>query len=216
VFSTMATKNLSRAQLRLAMLETRSQIGSDKIGELNRALSKNLSFVWSEAEGGLGESGRKPLWAAYKSFSWEADPSQSIAEATPYVKWAYPKIYPDSKLEFFVAPESESSSNPARWLKNSFGIWEPDPVLFQKISLDECVGVLIPGVAFDRQGQRLGYGKGFYDRALANYRGLKVGVCFSMQVTAEALSREAHDVAMDLVVTDKEIIRAGQMATRLS
>jgi len=70
------------------MLETRSQLGPDKISQLNRDLCKNLSFVWTEAKG-LDPKNR-PLWAAYKSFSWEADPQLAITEASPFIRWAFP------------------------------------------------------------------------------------------------------------------------------
>jgi 5-formyltetrahydrofolate cyclo-ligase len=203
----MATKNIWRAQ----MLETRSQLGPDKISQLNRDLCKNLSFVWTEAKGfNQGPSKNRPLWAGYKSFSWEADPQLAIIEASPFIRWAFPRVLPNLQMEFLETNETLSSGltqSGTRWLKNSWGIWEPDPQTAEKISLDDCLGVLVPAVAFDRQGHRLGYGKGFYDRALANYRGLKVGVGFSMQLTSTTLPNEVTDVTMDLLVTDKEIIR---------
>lgn len=204
----MATKNIWRAQ----MLETRSQIGPDKISQLNRDLCKNLSFIWSEAKGGLtqGEPNSRPMWAGYKSFSWEADPQLAIIEASLFIRWAYPRVLDGFEMEFLEPVEPLASGiaqGGTRWLKNSWGIWEPDPQTARKISLEDCIGVLVPGVAFDRQGHRLGYGKGFYDRALANFRGLKVGVGFSMQVTSETLPNEALDVTMDMIVTDRDIIR---------
>jgi 5-formyltetrahydrofolate cyclo-ligase len=116
-------------------------------------------------------------------------------------------------MDFYEPKESSKTGlgqGGTRWLKNSWGIWEPDPETAEKIDLNDCVGVLVPGVAFDRAGHRLGYGKGFYDRALATFRGLKVGVGFSMQVTSETLPFDATDILMDLIVTDREIIRIPQ------
>ena len=210
----MATKNIWRAQ----MLETRSQIGPEKISQLNRELCKNLSFVWTEAKAsGLksgGQNSVKPMWAGYKSFSWEADPQLAIIEASPFIRWAYPRVLENLEMEFLEPADGISSGmaqGGTRWLKNSWGIWEPDPQTAEKISLENCIGVLVPGVAFDRKGHRLGYGKGFYDRALANFRGLKVGVGFSMQVTSETLPNEASDVSMDIIVTDRDIIRVQEV-----
>jgi 5,10-methenyltetrahydrofolate synthetase len=199
-----ATKNMWRAQ----MLETRSQIGPEKVSQFNRDLNKNLSFVWVEA--GKGDIANRPFWVGYKSFNWEADPQQAILEAQPFIKWIFPKVLPDLTLEFYEPKPATSvglSQGGTRWLKNSWGIWEPDPETSEKVDLNLCVGVLVPGVAFDRSGHRLGYGKGFYDRALANFKGLKVGVGFSMQVTSETLPFDPTDIAMDLVVTDRDIIR---------
>ena len=59
--------------------------------------------------------------------------------------------------------------------------------------------IVVPGVAFDRQGNRLGHGKGFYDRLLHEPGLLKAGVCFDYQMQ-ERIPHEAHDVAMDLLV----------------
>jgi 5-formyltetrahydrofolate cyclo-ligase len=204
-----ATKNMWRAQ----MLETRSQIGPEKISQFNRDLNKNLSFVWVEAQKLVEDV--KPLWAGYKSFNWEADPQQAILEASPFLRWVFPKIS-TFEMDFYEPKASTSvglSQGGTRWLKNSWGIWEPDPETAEKIDLNLCVGVLVPGLAFDRLGHRLGHGKGFYDRALAKFQGLKVGVGFSMQITSEVLPIDPTDIGMDLVVTDREIIRMSNVLT---
>jgi 5-formyltetrahydrofolate cyclo-ligase len=61
--------------------------------------------------------------------------------------------------------------------------------------------VLVPGVAFDRRGHRLGYGRGYYDRALAASPGARrIGLCHSFQLV-EALPEESHDEPVDYIVT---------------
>ncbi len=67
---------------------------------------------------------------------------------------------------------------------------------------------LVPGLAFDLDGTRLGHGRGFYDRLLAHRRDdcVLVGVTTSRRLVA-ALPREDHDVAMDVVVTDEQVRR---------
>ena len=65
--------------------------------------------------------------------------------------------------------------------------------------------MVIPGLAFDRKGQRLGRGKGFYDRYLENFLDIKIGVCFHQQLLSE-LPTEKHDQRVGILVTDKEII----------
>lgn len=62
--------------------------------------------------------------------------------------------------------------------------------------------MVIPAVAFDRKGTRLGRGKGFYDRLLADCNATKIGVGYDFQLYDE-LPSEEHDVPMDLVVTQK-------------
>lgn len=66
--------------------------------------------------------------------------------------------------------------------------------------------VFCPGVVFDRNGHRLGYGEGYYDRFLERAAdAVKVGLCFSVQLIDE-LPAETHDVHMDYVITENEIL----------
>ena len=93
----------------------------------------------------------------------------------------------------------------------AFGIREPRPAL-PAVPLqeqrDETVLWLVPGVAFDPQGQRLGRGRGYYDRLLEGTRGVRVGVAWDWQVLTR-LPHTTHDVAMDWVVTDTRTIACG-------
>lgn len=65
--------------------------------------------------------------------------------------------------------------------------------------------ILVPGLAFNTKGERLGRGKGFYDRYLAKFSGTKIGLCFSIQLD-DSLPVEEHDVLMDFIVTEEKII----------
>ncbi len=65
--------------------------------------------------------------------------------------------------------------------------------------------LLVPGLGFTRAGDRLGRGKGFYDRYLETFEGRSVGICFEEQVFAE-LPTEEHDQQVDFVLTEKELI----------
>ena len=64
--------------------------------------------------------------------------------------------------------------------------------------------VLVPGVAFDKNFNRMGFGKGYYDKFLKEFEGIKIGVCHSFQLLDEIPS-EAHDVKMDVIVTEEEV-----------
>ena len=103
----------------------------------------------------------------------------------------YPKVVGDD-LHFLVV-EAHADLQPGKWKLHEPRGGEPRvPEL-----------VLVPGVAFDAQGNRMGRGKGFYDRWLAAYAEVRtVGVCFDVQIVAE-LPVEPHDRRMDLVVTEK-------------
>lgn len=67
---------------------------------------------------------------------------------------------------------------------------------------------IIPGLAFDAQGGRLGYGKGYYDRILAqaNRTARILAVCYDWQVAGEPLPLEAHDVRVHQILTDRRLI----------
>ena len=58
---------------------------------------------------------------------------------------------------------------------------------------------IVPGVAFDREGNRLGRGKGYYDRLLPRLKAYKIGLCFPFQLV-ESIPAEAHDVRMDEII----------------
>lgn len=65
--------------------------------------------------------------------------------------------------------------------------------------------VIVPLLAFDRRGYRLGYGKGHYDRMLASHASTTIGVAFAAQEVAQ-VPTEPHDVRLDWIVTEAEVI----------
>ncbi len=76
----------------------------------------------------------------------------------------------------------------------------PEPIADAPIASDPGALVLMPGLAFDKQGHRVGYGGGFYDRFLAAQPGHpKVALCYDFQVFAH-LDTEAFDIPVDLVL----------------
>ncbi len=85
---------------------------------------------------------------------------------------------------------------------NQFGIWEPVEGI---VDIDVDV-IVVPCVACDASGNRIGYGKGYYDRALRNFKGITVCLAYSFQVM-DSLEDivEPHDVTMNYILTDKKI-----------
>lgn len=74
---------------------------------------------------------------------------------------------------------------------------------------DEIELIVVPAVAYDRRGNRLGRGKGFYDRLLASTRATKIGVGYDFQLV-DLLPTEPHDVPMDFVITQTTIVKTGK------
>ena len=82
-----------------------------------------------------------------------------------------------------------------------FGIGEPEGEEFTE--LDRIDMIVVPGVAFDRQNNRMGRGRGFYDRLLkSTSNAFKVGVCYDFQML-DSIPVEEFDVSMDRVITEK-------------
>lgn len=75
-----------------------------------------------------------------------------------------------------------------------------EPTGSDTVDADEIELVVVPAVAYDRKGNRLGRGKGFYDRLLKSSRATKVGIAYDFQIVEE-IPTEEHDVPMDLVIT---------------
>jgi 5-formyltetrahydrofolate cyclo-ligase len=89
-------------------------------------------------------------------------------------------------------------------IKGRFGIPEPAKPVFA--AEDELDLLIVPGVAFDRAGGRIGRGGGFYDRLLPQYSAVRVGVCFEFQCVGKVPDEE-HDVRMNWLVTEKRILK---------
>jgi 5-formyltetrahydrofolate cyclo-ligase len=100
--------------------------------------------------------------------------------------------------------------NDVKMKRGSYGIMEPSggKVLknYKKLDL-----IIVPGVAFDPRGNRIGFGKGYYDRFLKKIpkKVLKVGVAFACQIVPK-IAADGHDVSMDLVITERDIIQTRQ------
>lgn len=86
--------------------------------------------------------------------------------------------------------------------KGAYGISEPETIRVAEINDIDLA--IIPGIAFDRHGNRTGFGMGYYDRFLNEFNGIKIGLCYSFQVL-DNLETEKHDIKMDMIITEKGI-----------
>jgi 5-formyltetrahydrofolate cyclo-ligase len=86
---------------------------------------------------------------------------------------------------------------------SSFGVLEP--MEGETLPISDIELMFVPMLGFDSSLHRIGYGAGFYDRALKNYHGIKVGLCYaSGQV--DHIATHPNDIPMDVVITENEII----------
>ncbi len=80
-----------------------------------------------------------------------------------------------------------------------------EPIKVKEIEISQIDLILVPMAAADRTGNRLGYGKGFYDRFLNKANAMKVGLVFS-EFLYDEIPTESFDEKLDIIVTDKEVI----------
>lgn len=84
-------------------------------------------------------------------------------------------------------------------IRGAFGVVEPSDTA-EAVPLKLLDFVLVPGLAFDPAGRRLGRGRGFYDRLLAEVTGIKCGVALDEQIV-DRLPSDAHDIGMNFILT---------------
>lgn len=134
----------------------------------------------------------------YVSLPQEIDTQRIIADAVLRGKRvAVPRCGADRQMEFFYVT-SEDDLAPG-----TFGIPAPKETcaLCVPQQNDLCI---VPCLAADRRGYRLGYGGGYYDRYLARRRMQTIGLCYSAYVK-DTLPTDSFDVSLQTIVTDKEV-----------
>lgn len=145
-------------------------------------------------------------WVSF--FPGEPDLSRLLADQLTRRKVYLPRVQRDRSMAFI--------SVGADWRETvaggMYGIPEPEE-LGERYdpAAAAATAVLVPGLAFDRSGNRLGRGGGYYDRFLGRSsmaRAVKVGVCWSLQVV-DSVPTEAHDIMMDWICDERESLRTG-------
>ena len=86
--------------------------------------------------------------------------------------------------------------------KGMFNIMEPNSS--SKLT-NFCNSIcIVPGIAFDKNYNRLGYGKGYYDCFLKDYPGLKIGLCYE-ELLVEKIPTDIYDIPVDMIITEKKM-----------
>ncbi|MGO8997746.1 MAG: 5-formyltetrahydrofolate cyclo-ligase [Polyangiaceae bacterium] len=119
------------------------------------------------------------------------------------IRVAYPWIDPETRaMTFRFSPAEELE-------ERGFGFCEPAPTA-PEASPGELDVVVVPAIAIDPTGHRIGYGAGFYDRTIVRFAppAVTIGIAFDFQLVAEVPFTE-HDVAVAYVVTDEREMAAG-------
>ena len=180
-----------KVSIRSLALKKRQEIPPHIRGQKSLRIKENLF--------GLREFKDAKVVLFFASFRDEVETLGMIKEALDMGKMVYlPKVEGDSLGIYEIEKASD--------LKAGYmGIPEPEADIDKKRDIAQVDVIIVPGAAFDTEGNRLGYGKGYYDRLLRERGAPLIALAFEEQVF-ERLPREPHDVRMDIVVTEKRVI----------
>jgi 5-formyltetrahydrofolate cyclo-ligase len=187
----------TKKALRKYVKEYRSGIKAEEKAIWDKGLLANLQPFHLEKE--------KVVYA-YISVNGEAETGPLIEKLlSAGVRVAVPlvvKTSTDKWLDFYYI------TGPDDLEPGVFGLLEPKKTC--RRAMDKNCPVIVPGVAFTREGGRSGYGGGFYDTFLAKFDGVSVGLCREAQFSDDLRSEgiiDAHDLPAQLVVTENRILR---------
>jgi 5-formyltetrahydrofolate cyclo-ligase len=168
------------------MLEKRDSQEPAQIVRLSRAAQK--SIIMSEKFQTAVSVG------AYFALGSEVRTDLIISEAIKLGKIiALPRVEGES-ISFYRYSDGNL-------VKGQFGIMEPLPQAKVK-AIDLLI---VPGIAFDRRGYRLGYGKGYYDKFLSKITAVSIGLAYSIQLV-ENLPHGSHDRRMNAIATENGVV----------
>lgn len=170
-----------------------------EIRELMKKIRKNISnreeketLIFNKLVS-TDEFKKANIIAFYISFNDEVDTKKLIDYSLSInKKIVIPKIMND-ELEFYYFDGDYTSL-----IKNKFNILEPDSTAY-KIDGNQIELMIIPGLAFDLNNYRLGYGKGYYDRYLKKYHIKNIGLFYKEQCV-EKLPIDSFDVPLDYII----------------
>lgn len=171
-------------------------------GSIQDRESKNISIAKNALEliDNLTQNKKNHLnIMLYKSFRDEVN-TNLISSSLKNSELYYPLCLNNNLLPVFIKDEELEME------VGSYGITSPLQSLLQnkeRIATPNSIDIIIvPGLGFDRKGNRLGYGKGYYDKFLVNQpSAIKIALCFEAQIVPEIISDE-YDIKMDYLVTE--------------
>ncbi len=184
-----------KAELRRLVLERREALGPARRAELSARIFATVLAL------NAFRAARTVL--AYHSFGSEPVTASFLREVLGRGQTlALPRVNRQARaLDLHQVSEPDRDLVPGVW-----GIHEPDPARCPPLAVEALDFVLVPGVAFDANGGRIGYGAGYYDRLLrcCPAGAALVAAAFEAQLV-DAVPLEAHDRRVDQVVTEQRI-----------
>jgi 5-formyltetrahydrofolate cyclo-ligase len=192
----MSLQNMKQS-IRKSILVQREQLPTEMRSAHSAAITERLLQLPEYRQAGT-VLGYMNFGAEFASELWV---ERALADGK---RLALPKVNRHTNhLDLYWVDDPESQLTAGLW-----GIREPVAELCKKLAApDEIAFALLPGVAFTRDGARLGYGGGYYDKLLAGmvHRPMLVAAVFALQVV-ERLPQEATDIKVEWIVTEQEMI----------
>jgi len=189
---------LAKSSLRRVLLSRRAGLTAQEILVAAVAVEGRLLS--------LPEVAAAPAVALYVGFAGELDLGLVFKELKGQGKGTVLPRFNAAAGGYELVPVDDLSADT---VVGHYGIREPAagrPALGTEDRQSARLLWLVPGVAFDAAGNRLGRGRGYYDRLLAGCRGCRIGIAYDWQLV-ESVPADAHDVRMDVVVTDRRLVR---------
>jgi 5-formyltetrahydrofolate cyclo-ligase len=183
---------LSKSEFRKKFLLLRESLPGQESAQLSRNIQQKLISYIKEEAFKVTSIG---LYSPIKNEVGTSSLFEYFKEQGS--KIYYPVVQKNSKSLRYFRVTSESELNPG-----AFGVAEPLQDVEEAHAIDLLV---VPGLSFDLDGNRLGYGKGYYDSLHSFPVHLKVGLVYDFQIT-RSLPVNDHDLACDVVITEKKII----------
>ena len=175
-----------KAELRKQVLQEMKAISREQKQAIDQALTEGLLQhpFYQEAN----------TIATYLSFPHEFQTQGLIEQALKDGKKVLiPKTYPKGRMDFVVY-------NPQQLVKTSFGLLEPQGDL-EVVDVSQIDLIHVPGLAFTREGYRIGYGGGYYDRYLKHFPGHTLSTIYPCQI--QDFIPENHDIPVQEVLIDE-------------
>lgn len=184
-----------KIKLRKYLLNQRSEMKQQEVEKLSKEIMKNLIEIPS-----LKQS---KVVMIYLSFKNEVDTNEIIDwcfEQGKEVVIPYCVVDTRRIIPCRLDPERKGLE------KSKYGIWEPKKDSMIPVGVENIDTIVIPGVGFDKDCNRLGFGGGFYDRFLPRRRNntTAIAICYENQIV-EALPTDDYDIPMDMVVTNNNV-----------
>ncbi len=181
-----------KEELRANILKKRDQLSLSVIRRKSKLITQKLLA--------LDEIGKKNNFSAYLAIRNEVETYEIINKFKSLGKNIFLPCYLPKRGGYFFA----RFANFGKLEKGPYNILQPkNPRATGQASIEVAI---IPAVAFSKNGFRLGYGKGVFDRLLGSSNAFKIGLAYDFQIVESEDWVQAHDLQMDLIVTEKGLI----------